>query len=201
MRFADVARSFPQSTFWRILAYNQNARGMGGDEPARHHPARIHISCRRRAPLFDSQPAAKGRELCAHAVAHHVAEPAAVALGIFLRSTDGPITYFTFEDTLTQIGLGYTFAFLLTFVKAALAMDCARRNSFRLLAGVGALSRPGRELRLGGRRRPAGLASASLQRLRSALEQEQQSGPGIRRLVSQPFSARSARSPSMGAAI
>ena len=23
MRFADVARSFPQSTFWRILAYNQ----------------------------------------------------------------------------------------------------------------------------------------------------------------------------------
>jgi predicted acyltransferase len=41
-----------------------------------------------------------------------------IALGIFLRSTSGPITYFTFEDTLTQIGLGYTFAFLLTFVRA-----------------------------------------------------------------------------------
>jgi predicted acyltransferase len=41
-----------------------------------------------------------------------------IALGIFLRSTSGPITYFTFEDTLTQIGLGYTFAFLLTFVSA-----------------------------------------------------------------------------------
>ena len=40
-----------------------------------------------------------------------------IALGIFLRSTDGPITYFTFEDTLTQIGLGYTFAFLLVFVR------------------------------------------------------------------------------------
>jgi len=40
-----------------------------------------------------------------------------VALGIFLRSMQGPITYFTFEDTLTQIGLGYTFAFLLTFVR------------------------------------------------------------------------------------
>lgn len=24
MHFANVARSFPQSTFWRILAYNQN---------------------------------------------------------------------------------------------------------------------------------------------------------------------------------
>ncbi len=29
-----------------------------------------------------------------------------------------PITYYTFEDTLTQIGLGYTFAFLLAFVRA-----------------------------------------------------------------------------------
>jgi heparan-alpha-glucosaminide N-acetyltransferase len=40
-----------------------------------------------------------------------------IVLGIFLRSIDGLITYFTFEDTLTQIGLGYTFAFLLAFVR------------------------------------------------------------------------------------
>jgi len=37
-----------------------------------------------------------------------------VALGIFLRSASKPITYFTFEDTLTQIGLGYTFLVLST---------------------------------------------------------------------------------------
>ena len=36
-----------------------------------------------------------------------------VALGIFLRSTDSPRTNFTFEDTLTQIGLGYGFLYLL----------------------------------------------------------------------------------------
>ncbi len=35
-----------------------------------------------------------------------------VALGIFLRSLHSTQTYFTFEDTLTQIGLGYTFLFL-----------------------------------------------------------------------------------------
>jgi len=29
----------------------------------------------------------------------------------------GPITYYTFEDTLTQIGLGYTFAFLITYLR------------------------------------------------------------------------------------
>ncbi|HJT77532.1 MAG TPA: hypothetical protein VJ739_10065 [Gemmataceae bacterium] len=38
-----------------------------------------------------------------------------IALGIFLRSVGRPQTYFTFEDTLTQIGLGYTFLFLLDF--------------------------------------------------------------------------------------
>jgi len=35
------------------------------------------------------------------------------ALGIWLRSIGRPQTYFTFEDTLTQIGLGYGFLFLL----------------------------------------------------------------------------------------
>jgi predicted acyltransferase len=40
-----------------------------------------------------------------------------IALGIFLRSIRQPITYFTFEDTLTQIGLGYTFAYLLALCK------------------------------------------------------------------------------------
>jgi heparan-alpha-glucosaminide N-acetyltransferase len=40
-----------------------------------------------------------------------------IALGIFLRSTESPMTNFTFEDTLTQIGLGYTFGFLLTFAQ------------------------------------------------------------------------------------
>jgi len=36
-----------------------------------------------------------------------------VLLGVFLRSDHKPQTYWTFEDTLTQIGLGYTFLFLL----------------------------------------------------------------------------------------
>jgi heparan-alpha-glucosaminide N-acetyltransferase len=36
-----------------------------------------------------------------------------VALGVFLRSDGRSQTYFTFEDTLSQIGLGYTFLFLL----------------------------------------------------------------------------------------
>jgi heparan-alpha-glucosaminide N-acetyltransferase len=38
-----------------------------------------------------------------------------VALGIFLRSQGRAQTYFTFEDVLTQIGLGYPFLFLLAW--------------------------------------------------------------------------------------
>ncbi len=38
-----------------------------------------------------------------------------ICLGIFLRSIDHSQTYFTFEDTLTQIGLGYPFLYLLGF--------------------------------------------------------------------------------------
>lgn len=38
-----------------------------------------------------------------------------IFLGIFLRSMHAEQTYFTFEDTLTQIGLGYTFLFILGF--------------------------------------------------------------------------------------
>lgn len=36
-----------------------------------------------------------------------------ILLGIFLRSQGRPQTYFTFEDVLTQIGLGYVFLWLL----------------------------------------------------------------------------------------
>jgi heparan-alpha-glucosaminide N-acetyltransferase len=42
-----------------------------------------------------------------------------IALGVFLRSTHATQTNFTFEDTLSQIGLGYVFLFLLGFVRPA----------------------------------------------------------------------------------
>jgi predicted acyltransferase len=39
-----------------------------------------------------------------------------ISLGIFLRSLDSNQTNFTFDDTLTQIGLGYTFLFLIAWL-------------------------------------------------------------------------------------
>jgi heparan-alpha-glucosaminide N-acetyltransferase len=40
-----------------------------------------------------------------------------IALGIFLRSTHRQQTYYTFEDVLTQIGLGYPLLFALGFAR------------------------------------------------------------------------------------
>lgn len=40
-----------------------------------------------------------------------------ILLGVFLRSTHSTMTNWTFEDTLTQIGLGYFFLFLLGWQK------------------------------------------------------------------------------------
>jgi predicted acyltransferase len=48
-----------------------------------------------------------------------------IALGIFLRSQARPQTYFTFEDVLTQIGLGYVFLFLLGWARPAVQWAAA----------------------------------------------------------------------------
>jgi heparan-alpha-glucosaminide N-acetyltransferase len=43
-----------------------------------------------------------------------------MGLGIFLRSTDSPITNWTFMDTLTQIGMGYVFLFMIGYARSQL---------------------------------------------------------------------------------
>jgi heparan-alpha-glucosaminide N-acetyltransferase len=45
-----------------------------------------------------------------------------IGLGIFLRSSHSTMTYFTFEDVLTQIGLGYLFVFIL--LRAPFVAQC-----------------------------------------------------------------------------
>ena len=100
-------------------------------------------------------------------------------LGIFLRSIGTAAqTNFTFEDTLTQIGLGYPFLFLLGVSVRARAVDGAGAASsvgYWLAWALYPLPGPDFDYQAVGV--PAGLA-ASLQRARRALEQEQQPRPG-----------------------
>ena len=59
-----------------------------------------------------------------------------VLLGVFLRSDGKAETYFTFEDVLSQIGLGYTFLFLLWGRSTWVQLGAALGNPARLLAVV-----------------------------------------------------------------
>lgn len=117
LSFADVARSYPRSLFWHVLALGQtHVEWVGMSLHDTIQPSFTFLvgvalpyslrSRRRKGETF--------RHMLAHTVWRSIV---LVALGIFLRSTHSSQTYFTFEDTLTQIGLGYTFAFLLTFVR------------------------------------------------------------------------------------
>jgi heparan-alpha-glucosaminide N-acetyltransferase len=118
MRFADVARAFPGSSFWRILAYNQTHVEWAG--MSLHDTIQPGFTFLAGVALpYSIRSRQRKGESFAHMLFHTMWRSVLlIALGVFLRSTDSPITYYTFEDTLSQIGLGYTFAFLLTFVKA-----------------------------------------------------------------------------------
>jgi len=117
LRFADTARSFPGSLMWQILGYNQTHVEWAGMslhdtiQPSFTFLVGVALpySLKSRRQKGESFP-----RMLAHTIWRSFI---LVALGIFLRSMYSPMTNYTFEDTLTQIGLGYTFAFLLTFVR------------------------------------------------------------------------------------
>jgi heparan-alpha-glucosaminide N-acetyltransferase len=117
MNFALVHRAFPHSLFWRVLAFNQTHvewAGMGlHDMIQPSFTFLVGVAL----PYSIASRLQKGKsfwQLFAHTLWRSLV---LIALGIFLRSIDSTRTYFTFEDTLTMIGLGYPFAFLLTFCR------------------------------------------------------------------------------------
>jgi len=117
LEFARVWRAYPGNVLLHVLAWNQTHSEWVGMslhdtiQPGFTFLAGVALpysllSRQRKGESF-------GRML-AHTIWRSFL---LVALGIFLRSTGSAMTNFTFEDTLTQIGLGYTFAFLLTFTR------------------------------------------------------------------------------------
>ena len=101
-----------------------------------------------------------------------------VALGIFLRSIGQGQTYYTFEDTLTQIGLGYGFLFLLGFRSPRDQWLALGALLIGYWAAFALYPLPGPEFRLGERWCSRGLAASSAG-FRGALEQEHQCRLGV----------------------
>src|SRR6266480_2534611 len=117
MRLPEVARAFPHSTLWRLIGFNtQHVEWQGCSLHDLIQPA-FSFLVGAALPFSVASRKMKGQTfgpMLGHAVRRAVL---LIFLGIFLRSLRSPQTYFTFEDTLTQIGLGYVFLFLLAFTR------------------------------------------------------------------------------------
>src|SRR6266511_108584 len=115
MRLWTLHAAFPASRFWAIVAFNTTHVPWQGCSLHDLIQPAFSFLVGAALPFSIESRRAKGqgsRRMLAHAIWRSLA---LIALGIFLRSLGRPRTYWTFEDTLTQIGLGYTFLFLIAF--------------------------------------------------------------------------------------
>jgi len=115
LQFSRMARVFPGNWFWRILAFNQTHAEWAGCSLHDLIQPGFSFLVGVALPYSIASRLAKGAtfgRMFGHSVWRALL---LIALGIFLRSMRSPQTNFTFEDTLTQIGLGYVFLFLLGF--------------------------------------------------------------------------------------
>ena len=113
-----IAKAFPGSSFWAFINYQQShVEWIGCSLHDLIQPGfsflvgvALPYSLARRTtegqPQWHRTLHAFGRALVL------------IFLGIFLRSIDQPQTFWTFKDTLTQIGLGYGFLYLLALRSA-----------------------------------------------------------------------------------
>jgi predicted acyltransferase len=115
LNLARVYRAFPDSWFWGILAYNQTHVEWAGCSLHDLIQPSFSFLVGAALPFSIASRLAKGGtfgKMFLHALWRSLV---LVLLGVFLRSTHSPITNFTFEDTLSQIGMGYPILFLLGF--------------------------------------------------------------------------------------
>src|SRR6478672_6118354 len=112
MRLWTVHEAFPNSWFWRVVAFNtEHVEWQGSSLHDLIQPA-FSFLVGAALPFSIASRTRRGesfRRMLGHAAWRSVV---LILLGIFLRSLHAKQTYWTFEDTLTQIGLGYTILFL-----------------------------------------------------------------------------------------
>src|ERR1700721_3783722 len=117
MRLPEVARAFPHSAVWRFIAFNTEHVDWQGCSLHDLIQPGFSFLVGAALPFSIASRKMKGQSfgnMFGNAVRRALL---LIFLGIFLRSLRSPQTYFTFEYTLTQIGLGYVFLFLLGFAR------------------------------------------------------------------------------------
>jgi predicted acyltransferase len=117
LRIKQVASHFPGNNVWEQLAFNTSHVEWSGCSLHDLIQPSFSFLVGAALPFSIASRKAKGQSfwrMFFHAVWRALL---LVALGVFLRSTHSAQTRFTFEDTLSQIGLGYVFLFLLGFTR------------------------------------------------------------------------------------
>jgi predicted acyltransferase len=115
MRLWTLHDAFPSSRVWAIVAFNTTHVPWQGCSLHDLIQPAFSFLVGASLPFSIASRSNRGESfwrMLGHAVWRSVV---LILLGIFLRSLERSRTYWTFEDTLTQIGLGYTFLFLLAF--------------------------------------------------------------------------------------
>lgn len=115
LRLRNVARALPESGFWQFLAFHQSHVEWVGCSLHDLIQPSFSFLVGVALPYSIASRAARGESptrMTLHALWRALL---LILLGIFLRSTSRNLTHWTFEDTLTQIGLGYGFLFALGF--------------------------------------------------------------------------------------
>src|SRR5215207_2631097 len=117
LRLSRVARAFPESEFWKFLSWHQSHVEWVGCSLHDLIQPSFSFLVGVALPYSIASRASRGQSRAA--MMGHAAWRALllILLGVFLRSTgqNTTVTNWTFEDTLTQIGLGYVFLFALGF--------------------------------------------------------------------------------------
>ena len=115
LAFRRVSEALPESAFWRFLYFHQDHVPWVGASLHDLIQPSFSFLVGVALPFSIGSRLARGATfgpLLGHAIKRSLI---LILLGIFLRSLHSEQTNFTFEDTLTQIGLGYTFLFILGF--------------------------------------------------------------------------------------
>jgi heparan-alpha-glucosaminide N-acetyltransferase len=115
LQLSRVSAAYPDSLFWKVLGWNQTHTEWFGCSLHDTIQPGFSFLVGVALPYSIVSRMAKGASF-ANLFRHALWRAFALAaLGVFLRSMDHRMTYFTFEDTLSQIGFGYPFLFLLGY--------------------------------------------------------------------------------------
>jgi heparan-alpha-glucosaminide N-acetyltransferase len=117
LHLSKMAGTFPDSAVWKSLAFHQTHAEWAGCSLHDLIQPSFSFLVGTALPFSLANREARGQKLgrmLAHAAWRAIL---LTALGVFLRSMDSKRTNFTFEDTLSQIGMGYFFLFLLALAR------------------------------------------------------------------------------------